>query len=188
MDGLVREVGLSDLFAARLQMAFTLGAHIVLACLGVGMPVLLLFAEWRYLRTRDEGWQELSRRWSKAFASFSPLEPSPAPFFPSSWAYCGLRLWRRLARSLDYRSLWLVASGPFAVLALQAGWIVTEVGRQPWIVQGIMRTADAVTDAPGIVWLLTATLVIYGILVAGLVLVLRLLARVPLAQGAADGT
>lgn len=447
MDGLVREVGLSDLFAARLQMAFTLGAHIVLACLGVGMPVLLLFAEWRYLRTGDEGWQELSRRWSKAFAvlfavgavsgtvlsfELGLLWPSfmatfgsviGLPFtleafaffleaifagiylygwdrlrprvhwltgFPialsgffsawfvvtaNAWMNCpqGFRLhdgmvveadpfvamlnpatgaqtthmivaaylvtgfviaayyaWERLrghdttyqrramslglalgalatpaqiavgdwaakvvaatqpvklaamegqfqtaagaplriggwpdeqarrtpfaleipgalswlaygdmttvVRGLDefprhdtppvpvvhlafqimvgtgfalaLLSVWagwsvlrhrrlpsaraflwsLVASGPFAVLALQAGWVVTEVGRQPWIVQGIMRTADAVTDAPGIVWLLTATLMIYGILIAGLVLVLRLLARVPLAQGAADGT
>ena len=65
---LATEDGLSNLLAARYQMAMTLGVHIILACFGVGMPVLLLFAEWRYLRTGDEGWRTLSRRWSKAFA------------------------------------------------------------------------------------------------------------------------
>jgi cytochrome d ubiquinol oxidase subunit I len=35
-------------------------------------------------------------------------------------------------------------------VALQAGWIVTEAGRQPWIIQGIMRTRDAVTPAMGV--------------------------------------
>jgi cytochrome bd ubiquinol oxidase subunit I len=57
-----------DLLAARSQMALTLGFHIVLACYGVGLPVLLLFAEGRYLATKDEAWRTLARRWSKAFA------------------------------------------------------------------------------------------------------------------------
>lgn len=57
-----------NLLPARLQMAFTLGFHIILACLGVGMPVLMLVAEWRFLRTGDELWRTLARRWSKAFA------------------------------------------------------------------------------------------------------------------------
>ncbi|MBP6378473.1 MAG: cytochrome ubiquinol oxidase subunit I, partial [Kaistella sp.] len=39
---------------------------------------------------------------------------------------------------------------PFGYIALEAGWTVTEVGRQPWIIYGIMRTADAVTPMPGI--------------------------------------
>ncbi len=65
---LFADVGLANLLAARVQMAFTLGAHIVLACMGVGMPVLLLFAEWRYLRTGHKLWRTLARRWSKAFA------------------------------------------------------------------------------------------------------------------------
>ena len=41
-------------------------------------------------------------------------------------------------------------SGVAAVVALECGWIVTEVGRQPWIVHGVMRTSDAVTQANGI--------------------------------------
>jgi cytochrome d ubiquinol oxidase subunit I len=60
------------------------------------------------------------------------------------------------------------------------------VGRQPWIVQGVLRTADAVTDAPGVSWVVAATLTIYGILAIGTLVVLRLLARVPLPE-AADG-
>ncbi|SFH88983.1 cytochrome ubiquinol oxidase subunit I [Halpernia frigidisoli] len=39
---------------------------------------------------------------------------------------------------------------PFGYIALEAGWTVTEVGRQPWIIYGIMKTADAVTPMPGI--------------------------------------
>lgn len=41
---------------------------------------------------------------------------------------------------------------PLGYIALEAGWVVTEVGRQPWIIYGIMRTKDAVTPMPGIAW------------------------------------
>src|SRR5207247_5853047 len=44
----------------------------------------------------------------------------------------------------------VVAAGPLALAALIAGWITTEVGRQPWIVYGLMRTSAAVTGAKGI--------------------------------------
>lgn len=43
-----------------------------------------------------------------------------------------------------------VITTPLGFIALEAGWTVTEVGRQPWIIQGIMRTADALTPMPGI--------------------------------------
>jgi cytochrome d ubiquinol oxidase subunit I len=45
----------------------------------------------------------------------------------------------------------LVFAAPLGFIAIEAGWTVTEVGRQPWIVQGIMRTADAVSPVPGLV-------------------------------------
>jgi cytochrome d ubiquinol oxidase subunit I len=74
--------------------------------------------------------------------------------------------------------LWSVAAaGPVSVAALEAGWIVTEVGRQPWIVQGYMRTADAVTEAPGTRWLLGASVAVYLVLLVGAAVVLRILAR-----------
>ncbi|WP_433243737.1 cytochrome ubiquinol oxidase subunit I [Streptosporangium sp. CA-135522] len=56
----------ADLAAARMQMALSLGWHIVLACLGVGMPALLLFAEWRAVRTGDGDAMRLARRWATA--------------------------------------------------------------------------------------------------------------------------
>ena len=59
---------MEELFAARIQMAFTLGFHIILACFGVGLPVLMLAAEGMFLRTRDPIYKTLAQRWSKAFA------------------------------------------------------------------------------------------------------------------------
>lgn len=54
------------------------------------------------------------------------------------------------------KSKWLlklfVIATPMGFIALEAGWTVTEVGRQPWIIHGIMRTADAVTPMPGIIY------------------------------------
>jgi cytochrome bd ubiquinol oxidase subunit I len=55
-----------DLVAARVQMAFSLGWHIVIACFGVGMPGLAVFAEWRGLRTGDPAWDVLARTWARA--------------------------------------------------------------------------------------------------------------------------
>lgn len=42
----------------------------------------------------------------------------------------------------------LAAAGPLGFVALEAGWLVTEWGRQPWTVRGLLRTAEAVTDFP----------------------------------------
>ncbi|HWP65144.1 MAG TPA: cytochrome ubiquinol oxidase subunit I [Candidatus Limnocylindria bacterium] len=102
----------------------------------------------------------------------------------SAWA-----AWRRRALP-DGRGFLLavVAAGPLAVLALEAGWVVTEVGRQPWIVQGVMRTTEAVTRAPGIGVLFTATLATYSLLGAGAVLILRLLAREPVPPARLEAT
>jgi cytochrome d ubiquinol oxidase subunit I len=41
-----------------------------------------------------------------------------------------------------------VVLGPLGFVSLEAGWLVTEWGRQPWIVRGLMRTAEAVTEFP----------------------------------------
>lgn len=68
-------------------------------------------------------------------------------------------------------------SGVGAVLALEAGWVVTEVGRQPWIVYGTLRTEDAVNPAPGLVWGFLLVSVVYAVLTVATVYVLRRLAR-----------
>ena len=71
----------------------------------------------------------------------------------------------------------VVACAPLSVVALQAGWIATEVGRQPWVVYGVMRTNEAAGDNAGLWWLLGATSVVYTGLTIGAVLVLRSMAR-----------
>ena len=58
----------SNLLAARSQMGFTLGFHIVLACLGVAFPAMMLLAEWRGRKREDEAALRLARNWSKAVA------------------------------------------------------------------------------------------------------------------------
>ena len=58
----------SDLLAAREQMAFTLGFHIVLSCLGVALPATILVANYIGLKRRDKDAIELAKRWSKAMA------------------------------------------------------------------------------------------------------------------------
>ena len=45
----------------------------------------------------------------------------------------------------------MVISAPLGFLAIEAGWTATEVGRQPWIIAGVMRTAEAVTPIPGLI-------------------------------------
>lgn len=55
----------------------------------------------------------------------------------------------------------LVFCFPMGFLAIEAGWVVTEVGRQPWIIYGIMKTKDAVTPMPGLVYPMTFFTSIY---------------------------
>jgi cytochrome d ubiquinol oxidase subunit I len=86
---------------------------------------------------------------------------------------------RRLPRSIwFYRAL--VLAGPLSLVALIAGWVTTEVGRQPWVVYDVMRTEEAVTGASGIpVGYTTLALVYVGLAVA-VAWILRRLARAPL--------
>jgi cytochrome d ubiquinol oxidase subunit I len=71
----------------------------------------------------------------------------------------------------------VAVSGVLAVVALECGWIVTEVGRQPWIVYNVMRTKDAVTNAGGIWITFTLILLLYALLGAVLVITLRAMSR-----------
>jgi cytochrome bd ubiquinol oxidase subunit I len=87
-------------------------------------------------------------------------------------------LWRR--RALPKSPwFWRVCSvtGVLAIIALWCGWIVTEVGRQPWVVYGKLRTADAVTSSGGIWVTFAVVIVIYAGLFVGTVLLLRAMAR-----------
>src|SRR5256885_16878912 len=60
-------LALSNLNAARTQMAVSLGFHIVFASFGIGLPLLLLYAEYRANRTGDRVWLALAHRWARAF-------------------------------------------------------------------------------------------------------------------------
>ena len=67
------------------------------------------------------------------------------------------RRWRARGRKgkIWFDSKWflrsLVLAAPLGFIATETGWVVTEVGRQPWIIYGIMRTSEAVTPMPGLV-------------------------------------
>jgi cytochrome bd ubiquinol oxidase subunit I len=58
--------------------------------------------------------------------------------------------WRRVEPSRWFLRA-VAAASPLGFIAIEAGWVVTEVGRQPWIIYGVMRTAAAVTPMPGLV-------------------------------------
>ena len=92
--------------------------------------------------------------------------------------------WRRgrLPRSLwFYRAV--VAAGPGALVALIAGWVTTEVGRQPWVVYQVMRTESAVTGASGVPVGFAALALVYAGLAAVAFVMLRRLSRPPLEVG-----
>jgi cytochrome d ubiquinol oxidase subunit I len=73
----------------------------------------------------------------------------------------------------------LVVAGPASVVALIAGWVTTEVGRQPWVVYEVMRTEDAVTGASGVPVGFAALSLVYAALGAIAWVMLRRLARTP---------
>jgi cytochrome bd ubiquinol oxidase subunit I len=83
---------------------------------------------------------------------------------------------RRLPGGVWFARL-LVAAGPLSVVALIAGWVTTEVGRQPWVVYEVMRTSDAVTGAHGIPVGFAALSLIYLALGAIAYVMLRRLGR-----------
>jgi cytochrome d ubiquinol oxidase subunit I len=101
--------------------------------------------------------------------------------------YLYLRLrhtWR--PEKMSWFNLAVVAAGPLSVVALIAGWITTEVGRQPWIVYNVMRVNQAVTGAH-VVPVGYATLSVVYIGLAGAVFwLLRRFSRVPLPVEAAN--
>jgi cytochrome d ubiquinol oxidase subunit I len=90
----------------------------------------------------------------------------------------GVSWWRRRDIPKTNWFLRVVAvSGVLTALAMEAGWIVTEVGRQPWIVYEVMRTEDAVTGADGI-WVTFGLIVgLYVVLGVATILTLRAMAR-----------
>ncbi len=108
----------------------------------------------------------LTHSWTGEVRGLKAFAPENRP--PMEWPFwafrimvgCGLVmltvgwwgafLWRRGTITIERRFLRLaVLAGPLGFVAIIAGWVVTEVGRQPWVVYGIMRTADAVSPVSG---------------------------------------
>ncbi|WP_372337830.1 cytochrome ubiquinol oxidase subunit I [Streptomyces sp. MK5] len=94
-----------------------------------------------------------------------------------------LWLWwrrRRTGGELSMPRLFLApaaVAGPASVVALECGWSVTELGRQPWIVWGVMSVRDAVNPAPGLMGGLWLVLVVYAAMTVATVYVLRRMTR-----------
>ncbi len=80
-----------------------------------------------------------------------------------------------------FDSRWLlratVMAGPAAIIAMETGWITTEVGRQPWIVHQLLRTEDAVTPAAYIWLTLSVLVVVYSAMTIGATLLIRSMSR-----------
>ncbi|MCC6075154.1 cytochrome ubiquinol oxidase subunit I [Pseudomonas sp. GCM10022188] len=94
--------------------------------------------------------------------------------------------WRRRLFDSPVLTRFALWMGPSGVIALLAGWYVTEIGRQPWVVYGLMRTKDAVsthsamTLSLGLVILVAMYFAVFGI---GIAYLLRLVKHGPLAHG-----
>src|SRR5215467_11553725 len=99
-------------------------------------------------------------------------------FLSAVHLYVGFRH-KRLPTSRWFHRAAFVA-GPLSVVALIAGWITTEVGRQPWVVYGVMRTSAAVTGAYGIPIGYGTLSLVYLLLAGALAWTLRRLAAAPL--------
>jgi cytochrome bd ubiquinol oxidase subunit I len=102
----------------------------------------------------------------------------------AAW-YLAVRVRKR--RLPESRWFWraTIAAGPLSVVALIAGWVTTEVGRQPWVVYETMRTEAAVTGAGGVPVGYATMAIVYLSLVVAVVWILRRLARRPLEEEAA---
>lgn len=103
-------------------------------------------------------------------------------------AMLGIGLWSLLARArrklYDWRWLHRAAlvMGPSGFAAVLAGWITTEVGRQPWTIYGLLRTADSASplDAPAVATSLVAFIVVYfAVFGAGTWYILKLMSKSP---------
>ncbi|MGY1994614.1 cytochrome ubiquinol oxidase subunit I [Mycolicibacterium fortuitum] len=70
-----------------------------------------------------------------------------------------------------------ILAGPLAIVAVESGWIATEVGRQPWTVWQVLSTVDAASQSSGLWWSYIAVLVVYLGMTVGAVVVLRSMAK-----------
>ena len=84
-----------------------------------------------------------------------------------------LKIRRRVLAEVRWFLRLVVLSAPLGFIAIEAGWVVTEVGRQPWVVQDILRTADAVTPMPHLAVPFVTFSLLYLVLGVTVVVLLR---------------
>jgi cytochrome d ubiquinol oxidase subunit I len=102
-----------------------------------------------------------------------------------------LGLWARWrGRLLSSRALhrFALVMGPSGLIAVLAGWITTEVGRQPWAIHGLLRTAESASPlaAPAVAASLLAFVIVYfAVFGAGVIYILKLMAKPPVQHEAA---
>ncbi len=124
--------------------------------------------------------------------AFAPADRAPASIVHlafdvmvgTGFLLLGLALWYAFVwwrRRAALEGRWFLraasAAGVVSVITLEAGWTVTEVGRQPWIAHGLMRTKDAVTTGGNVWTLLGVTFVIYAAVGTAAVVVIRNMTR-----------
>jgi cytochrome d ubiquinol oxidase subunit I len=142
----------------------------------------------------------LTHSWNGEVPGLKQVKPADRPYSPLIfWTFramagigflmLGLGLWSLIDRAFGRltEDRWLlraaVAMGPSGFVAVIAGWITTEVGRQPYTVYGLLRTNDSVSPigAPGVGASLVAFVIIYSLVFgAGIAFILRLMAKPPL--------
>lgn len=150
----------------------------------------------------------LTHTWDGAIKGLKEFPPEDRPYAPVVfWAFrvmvglgllmAAVGLWGAWLRVRDrlYGSVWLrramLAMAPAGFIALLAGWTVTEVGRQPYTVYGLLRTADSASPigTPGVAVSLAAFVVVYAIVFgAGFFFLYRLLRRPPVTGEAGPQT
>lgn len=145
----------------------------------------------------------LTHSWSGQFPGLKEFPPDERPYVPIVfWSfrvmvglaflmiglavYGAWKRWRGQLYEPSARGLWRYAlyMGPAGIIAMLAGWFTTETGRQPWVVYGVMRTADAVSphDAFEVGLTLVMFIIVYFFVFgAGTVYMLRLIKRGPVA-------
>lgn len=136
--------------------------------LGIEIPYALSFLATRTLTGTVTGLQDIPRdEWPNTRVVHWAFDIMVASgmIMLALIAWAGWLWWRkRRLPSGKWFLRALVIAGPLGFLAIETGWIVTEVGRQPWIIYRVMRTAEAVTPIPGLAIPLVTFTLIYGVL------------------------
>jgi len=150
--------------------------------LGIGIPYLDSILVGFSPHTRVTGWDTVPQRDRPPLPDLIHLSFDAMVMIGTALLLLGAwqAWWWKFHRRVLMTRWFLVPvafSGLAATMAMEFGWIVTEVGRQPWVVYGLLRTSDALTTADGVPVTLAATIVIYGVLTGTTLLVPWLMSR-----------